>query len=291
MEVCMKKLLPHILWVLRIAVGCVIFALGMDLFLFSNDLTAGGISGVALIINHALGFGTVGTLTAMINLPLFLIGGRKIGLRFFIGSIFGAVFLSVFIDLFSVLPPIATEPLLAALYGGVFCGLGAGIVFMSQASTGGSDIIVRLLKQKYRHMPLGHISITFDFVVATVTGIVFHDISKTLYSLIAIFVTGQVIDAVIYRFDYSKVALVVSKQHEAVAQAIASRIDRGVTYLYGQGYYSSADTKVVMTAVKKNELSDLIELVVGIDPDAFIIVQEAHQVLGNRFKQYSDNSL
>ena len=291
MEVCMKKLLPHILWVLWIAVGCVIFALGMDLFLFSNDLTAGGISGVALIINHALGFGTVGTLTAMINLPLFLIGGRKIGLRFFIGSIFGAVFLSVFIDLFSVLPPIATEPLLAALYGGVFCGLGAGIVFMSQASTGGSDIIVRLLKQKYRHMPLGHISITFDFVVATVTGIVFHDISKTLYSLIAIFVTGQVIDAVIYRFDYSKVALIVSKQHESVAQAIASRIDRGVTYLYGQGYYSSADTKVVMTAVKKNELSDLIELVVGIDPDAFIIVQEAHQVLGNRFKQYSDNSL
>lgn len=287
----MKKLLPHILWIAQIALGCMIFALGMNLFLFSNNMTAGGISGVALIIHHVLGIGSVGSITALINLPLFLIGGRKIGVRFFIGSIFGAVFLSVFIDLFAVLPPIETEPLLAALYGGAICGLGAGTVFLSQASTGGSDIIVRLLKQKYRHMPLGHISISFDFVVATVTGIVFHDISKTLYSLIAIFVTGQVLDAVIYRFDYSRVALVISREHEAIAAAIASRINRGVTYLYAQGYYSSTDTKVVMTAVKKNELSDLTALVVKIDPNAFIIVQEAHQVLGNRFKQYSDHSL
>ena len=287
----MKKLLPHLLWVGKIALGCAIFALGMDLFLFSNDLTAGGISGVALIINHVLGVGTVGTITAMINLPLFLIGGKKIGVRFFVGSLFGAVFLSVFIDLFAFFPPIETEPLLGALYGGALCGLGGGTVFMSQASTGGSDIIVRLLKQKYRHMPLGHITISFDFVVATLTGIVFQDISKTLYSLIAIFVTGQVIDAVIYRFDYSKVALIISRKHEDIAATIASKIDRGVTYLYAQGYYSKADTKVIMTAVKKNELSDLTELVVKIDPDAFIIVQEAHQVLGDGFKQYSNDSL
>lgn len=287
----MKKLLPHILWVAQIALGCMIFALGMNLFLFSNNMTAGGISGVALIIHHVLGIGSVGSITALINLPLFLVGGKKIGVRFFIGSIFGAVFLSVFIDLFAVIPPIETEPLLAALYGGVMCGLGAGTVFMCQASTGGSDIIVRLLKQKYRHMPLGHISISFDFVVATVTGIVFHDISKTLYSLIAIFVTGQVLDAVIYRFDYSKVALIISQKHEEIACAITTKIDRGVTYLYAQGFYSNTDTKVVMTAVKRNEISDLTALVVQIDPDAFIIIQEAHQVLGNRFKQYSDHSL
>jgi len=287
----MKKLLPHILWVGKIILGTAVFALGMDLFLFSNDLTAGGISGVALILNHVFGIGTVGTITAMINLPLFLIGGRKIGIRFFIGSLIGAASLSLFIDLFAFLPPVETEPLLGALYGGVLCGLGAGVVFMSQASTGGSDIIVRLLKQKYRHMPLGHITISFDFVVATLTGIVFQDISKTLYSLIAIFVTGQVIDAVIYRFDYSKVAMIVSKHHEEIAKGIGTKIDRGATYLYGQGYYSHQDTKVVLTAVKKAQLNDLIELVVSIDPDAFIIIQEAHQVLGNRFKQYSNDSL
>lgn len=287
----MKKLLPHILWVGNIALGCIIFALGIDLFLFSHDLTAGGISGIALIINHWLGIGTVGTITALINLPLFFVGGKKIGMRFFIGSILGTIFLSVFIDLFAVLPPVETEPLLCALYGGVLCGLGLGIVFIGQASTGGSDIIVRLLKQKYRNMPIGHISIAFDFVVSILTGIVFQDISKTLYSLIAIFISGQVIDAVIYRFDYSKVALIISRKQEEVASAISSKIDRGVTYLYAQGYYSNTDTKVIMTAVKKNELSDLIEVVVKIDPDAFIIVQEAHQVLGNGFKKYSDESL
>lgn len=287
----MKKILSDLYWIAKIALGCAVFALGMDLFLFSKDLTAGGVSGIALIITHLLGFGTVGTITAMINLPLFLIGGKKIGIRFFVGSLFGTVFLSFFIDLFALVPPIDAEPLLSALYGGALCGLGAGIVFMNQASTGGSDIVVRLLKRKYRHMPLGSISICLDFVVATVTGIVFQDVSKTLYSLIAIFVTGKVIDAVIYRFDYSKVALIVSSQHEQIAEGIASQINRGVTYLYGQGYYSHDDTKVIMTAVKKNELNDLMALVVQIDPEAFIIVQEAHQVLGKRFAQYSDNSL
>ena len=102
----MKKILPHIIWVSSIIVGCAIFALGMDLFLFNNDMTAGGISGVALILNHIFGIGTVGSITALINLPLFLIGGKKIGIRFFVGSIIGAVFLSLFIDLFSIFPPI-----------------------------------------------------------------------------------------------------------------------------------------------------------------------------------------
>lgn len=287
----MKKLLPHVFWVIKIVFGTAIFALGMDLFLFPNDLTAGGVSGIALIIHHLFGFGTIGMITTLINLPLFFIGGKKIGFRFFIGSLIGMASLSAFIDLFAFFPPIETEPLLGAIYGGVLCGLGAGIVFMSQASTGGSDIIVRLLKQKYRHLPLGHITISFDFVVATLTGIVFQDITRALYSLIAIFVTGQVIDAVIYRFDYSKVALIVSKHYEEIANGIGTKIDRGATYLYGQGYYSHDDTKVVLTAVKKNQLSDLIDLVVSIDPDAFIIIQEAHQVLGNRFKQYSSNSL
>lgn len=287
----MKNFSEHLYWVVKIMLGCVLFALGMDLFLFPNDLTAGGISGVALILTHVTKVGTVGVVTAMINLPLFLIGGKKIGIRFFVGSLFGAVFLSLFIDLFAFLPVLEVDPLLGALYGGVLCGLGAGIVFSSQASTGGSDIIVRLLKQKYRNMPLGHITISFDFIVATLTGIVFDDMTRTLYSLIAIFVTGQVLDAVIYRFDYSKVAYIVSKQHDEIARGIGTKIDRGVTYLYGQGYYSKDDTKVILTAVKKNQLAELIELVTEIDPNAFIIVQEAHQVLGNRFKRYSSDSL
>lgn len=287
----MKNLVSHVIWMGRIVLGCALFALGFDLFLVPNGLTAGGISGISMIIVHILQAGSVGFISILINLPLFFLGGKQIGMKFFAGSALGTLLLSTFIDLFAAITPPPTEPLLGALYGGILCGGGLGTVFMAQASTGGSDILVRLLKRKYRNMPLGKINMAFDFVVASLTGIIFQDISKTLYSLITIYVCGQIIDAVIYRFDYSKVALIISPHHEKIAEGIATQIDRGVTYLYGQGYYSKADTKIIITAVKMNQLSELTELVVSIDPDAFIIVQEAHQVLGYGFKRYSGDSL
>ena len=287
----MKDLTFHVFRVSKIILGCALFSLGFDLFLEPNGLTAGGISGIAMIITHVLEFGSVGTVTVLINFPLFLIGGKKIGSKFFVGSLVGTVFLSLFIDWFTVITPPVTEPLLGAIYGGVLCGGGLGIVFMAQASTGGSDIVVRLLKQRWRNMPIGQLNMAFDFVVAVLTGIIFQDISKTLYSLIAIYTCGQIIDAVIYKFDYSKVAMIVSRRHEEVARDIDAKLNRGITYLYGQGYYSQTNTKVILTAVKKNQLSELKELVVSIDPDAFIIVQEAHQVLGDGFARYSNDSL
>lgn len=287
----MKKPVSHALWVCRILIGCALFALGFDLFLEPNGLNAGGISGIAMIITHVLGFGTIGAVSVLINLPLFLAGGKKIGMRFFIGSLIGTIFLSVFIDLFTRITPPVTEPLLGALYGGVLCGAGLGAVFLAQASTGGSDIIVRLLKQKFRNMPIGQLTLGFDLAVAGLTGIVFGNMSNMLYSLIAIFVSSRVIDAVVYRFDYSKVAMIISSHHDQIAHDITAKLERGVTYLYGQGYYSSQDTKVIVTAVKRNQLSELKELVVNIDPNAFIIVQEAHQVLGDGFARYSTDCL
>ena len=287
----MKKVLSNVLWVLKIALGCAIFALGFDVFLEPNGLNAGGISGIAMILTHVTGIGSVGILSALINLPLFFFGGKKIGLRFFVGSILGTVLLSLFLDLFTLIPVVETEPLLACLYGGIICGLGLGIVFMSGASTGGSDIVVRLLKSKYRNMNIGEISIIIDVIVAALTGLVFGDIANMLYILITVFVSGQVVDAVVYKFDYSKVAYIISSEHETIAKAITVKLDRGVTYLYGQGYYSGRDTKVILTAVKKGQLAQLKELVVAIDPNAFIIVQEAHQVLGDGFAKYSHDSL
>lgn len=287
----MKTLTSNTVWVCKIIVGCAVFSLGFDLFLAPNGLNAGGISGIAMIITHVLQAGTVGIVSVLLNLPLFLIGGKRIGIRFFIGSLIGTAGLSLFIDLFSRITPPVTEPLLSALYGGVLCGAGLGVVFTAQASTGGSDIIVRLLKQKYRNMPIGQLALAFDLVVAGLTGIVFRDMSNMLYSLIAIFVCSRIIDAVVYRFDYSKVALIISCHHERIARDITEKLDRGVTYLYGQGYYSSQETRVILTAVKRGQLSELKELVVGIDPDAFIIVQEAHQVLGDGFGRYNRNSL
>ena len=131
----------------------------------------------------------------------------------------------------------------------------------------------------------------FDGTVAVLTGVVFMDIQNALYSGIAIFVCGKIIDAVVYSFDYSKVALIISPHHEEIARVIAEKLDRGATYLHGEGSYTKAEKKVVLTAVKRQQVTDLKRLVVEIDPDAFIIVQDAHQVLGDGFARYSKYSL
>ncbi len=287
----MRNLWNKISWILATIAGSTVFALGFSLFLMPNDMNAGGISGLAQVVVEVLGFGSVGTLSILINMPLFILGGIKIGKRFFAGSLLGMVLSSILIDLFALIPAVEMEPLLSVLYGGSVCGIGLGIVFMSGTSTGGSDILVRLLKLKYRNVPIGQIALYFDVVVVALTGLVFHDISKALYTGLTVFVTSQVIDAVVYKFDYSKVALIISKEHEAIAQAIGKKLYRGATFLHGEGTYHHNPTKVVLTAVKKQQLAELKELVIHIDPNAFIIVQEAHQVLGDGFSRYSKDSL
>lgn len=287
----MKKPFDLIWKIVRVIVGSAMFALGFDFFLEYHGLNAGGITGLSMIIVKLTGFGTVGLLTALINLPLFTIGGIKIGKEFFVLSLFGMVASSGLIDVFNLLPKPAIDPLVSALYGGVVCGLGLGVVFSTGGSTGGSDIIVRLLKLRWQNVPIGVINMCFDGTVAVLTGVVFMDIQNALYSGIAIFVCGKIIDAVVYSFDYSKVALIISPHHEEIARVIAEKLDRGATYLNGEGSYTKAEKKVVLTAVKRQQVTDLKRLVVEIDPDAFIIVQDAHQVLGDGFARYSKYSL
>lgn len=276
---------------LKITLGCAIFGLGFNLFLEPNDLNAGGITGLSMVLVELLGFGTIGIISAVINLPLFAIGGMKIGKKFFIDSLIGMTLLSIFVDAFSFLPKPETEILLGSLYGGVVCGFGLGMVFSVGGSTGGSDIVVRLLKLKYQYVPIGVITTIFDAVVAVLTGLVFQNVNMALYSGVCIFVTGRVIDAVVYKFDYSKVVIIISKHHDTIAKRIGDDLHRGSTFLDGQGVYSGKDTKVILTAVKKQQISELKEIVVEIDPDAFIIVQEAHQVLGDGFARYSKYNL
>ena len=287
----MKQIWNHIRWLVLTAIGSAIFALGFALFLIPNEINTGGISGLAMILRELLGFGSVGILTLLMNIPLFLIGGLKIGRRFFAGSLVGMVVSSVLMDVFSVLSFQTPDPLLGGLYGGVICGTGLGLVFMAGASTGVSDIVVRLVKKKYRNLPIGRISIMFDAMVVLLTGVVFRDISKALYSGVVVFVCGQVIDAMVYRFDYSRVALIVSREHEAIARAIGEKLDRGATYLHGAGSYSGQNMEIVLTVVRKGQLAELKELVMDIDKSAFVIVQEAHQVLGDGFSHYSPDAL
>ena len=286
-----NKIWSTLLDVIKTAIGCALFALGFDLFLMPGGMNAGGLSGLAMILVHVTGLGTVGVVSALMNVPLFILGGMKIGKKFFLGSLMGMLFSSVFIDLFAALPVPQVEPMIGALYGGLVCGIGLGFVFAAGVSTGGSDIIVRLLKLKWRHVPIGVISMCFDACVAVLTGIVYREVSSALYTGVAIYITGKIIDMVVYSFDYSKVALIITKEYEQVAQVISDKLERGATYLYGEGTYSRKETKVVLTAVKKQQIAELKELVVNIDPDAFIIVQEAHQVLGDGFVRYSKDSL
>ena len=279
-------------WIAATVLGSAIFSLGFSLFLQPHDMSAGGISGLALVFVEVFGIGSVGMISILINLPLFLLGGLRIGKQFFAGSLLGMILSSVLIDLLTPFAIADMEPLLCVLYGGVICGLGLGIVFIFGTSTGGSDIVIRLLKLRYRNVPIGQISMCFDAVVVILTGIVFRDISKALYTGIAVFVTSQVIDAVVYRFDYSKVALIVSKEYEKIAiDVVGKKLGRGATYLYGQGSYHKNETKVVLTAVKKQQVAELKEMVTQLDPDAFIIVMEAHQVLGDGFARYTKHSL
>lgn len=287
----MEKVKHKVGWILATLTGSALFSAGFALFLEPNAMNSGGISGLAMVIVELLGVGSVGGLTILFNLPLFLLGGMKIGKRFFLGSTLGTLVSSVLIDLIASFPAPEVEPLIAALYGGVVCGLGLGIVFVSGTSTGGADILVRLLKLKWRNVPIGQISMCFDAVVVVLTGLVFRDIQSALYSGVTVFLTGKVIDAVVYRFDYSKVVLIISPRYEAIARAIGERLDRGATFLHGEGSYSHRETKVVLAAVKRQQITELKELVMELDPKAFLIVQEAHQVLGDGFARYSRDAL
>lgn len=287
----MTRLWHKYRWIPENILGSTLFALGFALFLAPNNINTGGISGLAMVLVETLGFGSVGSLSILVNLPLFVLGGLKIGRRFFAGSLLGMLLSSVLIDAFSGLSFATPEPLLGVLYGGVICGLGLGVVFVSGTSTGGSDILVRLLKLRYRNVPIGQISLVFDGMVVVLTGIAFQDVSKALYSGVAVYLVSKMVDAVVYKFDYSKVALIISPAYEAIAEEIGRKLDRGATFLHAEGSYSGNSTKVVLVAVKKQQMAELTELVSELDPNAFIIVQEAHQVLGDGFKRYSKDGL
>ncbi len=287
----MKKVWFWLCWSLQILIGGALFSLGFVLFLDPHGFNGGGISGVAQIVSHLVGVGSVGFWTVLINIPLFIFGGIRMGKKFFFGSLLGLGAITGAMELFTLLPIPECEPLLACIYGGSLAGLGLGLVIAVGASTGGSDIIVRLLKRKWRNVPIGTITMGFDVLVIVLTGIAFGDVRNSLYTGLTVFICGKVLDVVVYSFDYSKVALVISEKYEEISHQVMAKLERGVTLLHGEGGYSGNKKQVILTAVKRYQLAELKQLVVDIDPDAFVIVQEAHQVLGDGFARYTEDSL
>ena len=272
----------------KITLGCAVFALGFDLFLEPNDLNVGGMSGLAMVARKLLGFGSIGVLTAMFNVPLFLLGAKKLGKKFLFGSLAGMLLSSLFIDLFAGIPKPGTEILLDSLYGGLFVGAGLGLVFLAGATTGGSDIAAKLLRRRFRAASLGQVLLVVALTILPLNGVVFQDLSKTLYSALPLAVSSLVMDQLLYGLDHSTVALIISERYEQVSKAIEIRLDRGATVLDGSGSYTGKPRPVLMSAVRQRELPEVKAIVREIDPDAFVILLPAHQVLGEGFRRTTD---
>ncbi len=286
-----QKLIPLLKSLFWIAVGSSVFALGFDMFLVPNQIGAGGISGLAMVVNAFVPVLSVGVFTVLVNIPLFLAGYRFVGRKFFWGSLAGMLISSVMIDVFSVIPVVPTEPLMGAIFGGLFVGAGCGVVFMQGASTGGVDIAARLLKYRLRNLSIGKLMLLVDMTIAVITGIAFRDINKVLYCIVALFVSSEALDAVVYRFDYSYVAMIISDADEQIRDTIDQKLDRGCTYLKGEGAYTGQPKNVIYCAIKRQQVAELKELVMEVDPQAFLVLQEAHQVLGEGFERYSRHRL
>lgn len=271
-----------------ILLGCTVFSLGFDLFLDPNNINVGGITGIAMILRELLGFGSIGAYFAAINIPLFLLGYKELGRRFFIGSMLGMLFSTVLLDLLTIIPVPKIDLMLAALYGGGLTGLGLGLVFMAGASTGGSDIMAKLLRKRFRRLKLSRLMLILDIITVTLTGVVFHDITRTLYSALPLYLSALVMDSVIYGLDYSSMALIISDKYSEIVAEIARKLERGTTLLDAHGGYHGDSRQVVMCAIRRRQITELKDLVSRIDPNAFMILQDAHQVLGEGFMRYSD---
>ena len=276
---------------LFIVVGSALFAFSFNIFLQPAHINAGGVSGIGQLLSYITGFGSVALWSFILNVPLFLAGLRRIGRSFFVGSLAGMLLSSLFLSLTEAIPAPELEPLMRAVFGGAGTGAGLGLVFLAGASTGGSDIAARLLRPALPELPIGRLMLMIDIVVVALTGLVFGDVSRALYSAVCLYVCSIVIDSIIYGFDYSNMAIIISDRYEEIGRAINSRLDRGVTVLEGRGFYTGKEKNVLLSAMKKRQAAELKALVSEIDPEAFIILSDAHQVLGDGFKRYNKMEL
>lgn len=275
-----------------ILLGGISFAVGFALFLEPYQINGGGVAGLAMVFCTLTQFSSTGVVTIVVNIPLFIAGYKRLGRKFFFGSLLGTASSSVLLDVFlACLPKASTEPLLAALYGGVLVGFGSGLMLARGGSSGGVDIMIRLLRQKFRNLSAGKLMLAINVVIIAITGIAFQDLNKALYSMVSLYVSSIVLDGVVYGFDYSKVAIIISDDYEAVAAALTTKLCRGVTLLQGRGAYTGSEKRVILCAIKRQQMAELKELVAQIDPKAFIILQEAHQILGDGFDHYSKDAL
>ncbi len=275
---------------LGVALGSFIYACGISLFLDPNNLAPGGASGLAIVLNRVCNVET-GTLYFMINVPIMLIGLRKYGVKF-IGSTFFSILLnSYFTNQLAKLGALTDDLLIATMAGSVLVGVGVAIVFKSKATTGGTDIIVKVLHDKYKHIKTGVIFLLTDIVIVALSGLVFKDINIIMYALISVFVQGKVLDLVLYGGDEAKLFYIISDNPQAIAQRIMSDIDITVTFLEGKGAYSKKEKQVILCVARKQQGPAIEEIVKAEDKDAFMIISSANEIYGEGYKNIMGDKL
>lgn len=269
---------------LLILLGVLLTAIGLDMFLVPNKIAAGGVSGIATLIHYVIHF-PVGVAMLVINVPLFVTGIKQMGVRFGMRSIFGTITLSALVDILVPVVAVPTrDPLLASIYGGITVGVGIGIVFRNKGTTGGTDLAAAIIN-KYMKLSVGVVLFVIDASVIVAAGIIFKSAELALYALVTVFLTTRVIDMVQEGFGYAKAALIISEKPLEVTQVILENLNRGATALRGKGLYTGTDKDVILSVVTRSEISTLKELVHDIDPQAFVILTDVHEVLGEGFKR------
>ena len=279
--------------------GSLIMASGYVFFITPNKIVPGGVYGIAIII-HYLTKGLfsfareglpVGMVGLILNIPLTILGIRILGPRFGVKTILGFVFTSVFIDLITALwgetPLVEKDVLLSSIFGGVLIGFGLGLIFRSKATSGGSDIIAMIMA-KYTRLPVGQLLIIIDSIIVLFGLIAFGDWKIPLYSWIVIFITGKVIDVVLEGISYDKTLFIISDKHQEIREKIIRDLNRGGTMFKGQGMYNYADKTILFTVVNRRELAILEDHINSIDPDAFLTVIDANEILGHGFKSLKE---
>lgn len=282
-----KKVLGYVLMTL----ACFCYAVGISLFVEPNNIASGGVTGIAIILNKAVG-GSTGIWFFVINIPILLIGMWKFGFKFLMSTVYCTTIISVFTDLLSRYgSPLTNDVLVATIAGGMLTAIGMGGVFKAGATTGGMDIVVKLCKLKFPYMKTGSLFLIMDFLVVLASAFVFQDIDRAFYSAMEVFVTSTLLDLVLYGKDGAKLIYIISDKSEKIAARLLDELNIGVTYMEGQGAYSGKEKKVIMCVTRKQMAPRAEEIVKEEDPNTFMIVSSASEIYGEGYKSYFSEKL
>lgn len=276
---------------LFVLAGTAIYALGVHVFTVPNQIAPGGVTGLATAVN-ALTSLPIGIFVSVINIPLILVGLKSLGRDFILKTLASTVFFTFLTDFaYQWIPVYQGNTLLAALFGGALIGLGIAAAFIRNGSTGGTDIINRMIQKKFPHLAIGKVVLLSDIVVIAFATFVFRELETALYAIISMFVCSKVIDSIIYGVDVGKMVMIVSNHCEEISHAVTKELGRGGTIIPAKGAYSGQEREILLCALRNNEFYKIKRLVNQIDPSAFLIVTNAGEVLGEGFQSISEQRL